>query len=36
MSKIAGLIYTVDIYNSQTNILSFPDQEKLLKEVGSG
>ena len=33
MSKLKVLIYRHDIYNSQTKILSFPDQKKLLKEV---
>ena len=33
MSKIRLLIYRLDIYNLQTKIVSFPDQEKLLKEV---
>ena len=33
MSKIRLLSYRLDIYNSQTKIMSFPDQEKLLKEV---
>ena len=33
MSKIRVLIYRHDIYNLQTKIVSFPDQEKLLKEV---
>ena len=33
MYKIRVLTYRFDIYNLQTKILSFPDQEKLLKEV---
>ena len=32
-SRIRVLIYRLDIYNLQTKIVSFPDQEKLLKEV---
>ena len=36
MSKITILIYTLDKYNLQTRIVSFPDHEKLLKEVDSG
>ena len=34
LSKIR--IYTLDKYNLQTKIVSFPDYEKLLKEVDSG
>ena len=30
------LIYTLGQYNSQTKTVSFPDHEKLLKEVDSG
>ena len=33
MSKIGVLIYRLDIYHLQTKIVSFQDQEKLLKEV---
>ena len=33
MSKIRVLIYRLDIYHLQTKTVSFPDQEKLLKEV---
>ena len=33
MSKISVLIYSLDIYNLQTKIVSFPDEEKLLEEV---
>ena len=33
MSKIRVLNLRFDIYNLQTKIVSFPDQEKLLKEV---
>ena len=33
MSKIRVLTYRFGIYNLQTKIVSFPDQEKLLKEV---
>ena len=33
MPKIKFLIYRLDIYNLQTKIVSFRDQEKLLKEV---
>ena len=33
ISKIRDLIYRLDIYNLQTKIESFPDQEKLLKEM---
>ena len=33
MSKIRVLIYRIGIYNLDTKIASFPDQEKLLKEV---
>ena len=33
MFKITVLIYRLDIYNLQTKIVSFPDQEKFLKEV---
>ena len=33
MSKIKILIYTLEKYNLQTRIVSFPDQENLLKEV---
>ena len=33
MSKIRVLIYRIDINNLQTRIVSFPDQEKFLKEV---
>ena len=36
MSKIRVSIYTLDKYNLQTRIVSFPDHEKLLKEVDSG
>ena len=36
MSKIRILIYTLDKYSLQTRIVSFPDQEKLVKEVHSG
>ena len=36
MSKITILVYTLDKYNLQTRIVSFPDHEKLLKEVDSG
>ena len=32
-SKLRVFIYRLDIYNLQTKIASFPDQEKLLKEV---
>ena len=31
MSTIRVLIYRLDIYNLQTKLVSFPDQEKLLK-----
>ena len=33
MFKIKVLIFRLDIYNLQTKIVSFADQEKLLKEV---
>ena len=33
MSKIRVLIYRHNIYNLQTNIVSFQGQEKLLEEV---
>ena len=33
MSKIRALTYRLDIYNLQTKIVSFADQEKWLKEV---
>ena len=33
MYKIRVLTYRFDIYNLQTKILFFPDQEKLPKEV---
>ena len=33
MFKIKVLIYRLDIYNLQIKIVSFTDQEKLLKEV---
>ena len=33
MSKLRVLIYRLDIYNLQTKIVSFQDQEKLLQEV---
>ena len=33
MSKIRVLNLRFDIYNLQTKIVSFPDQEKLLKEA---
>ena len=33
MSKIRVLTYRLDIYNLQTKIVSFADQEKLQKEV---
>ena len=33
MSTIRVLVYRHDIYNLQNKIVSFPDQEKLLKEV---
>ena len=33
MSKIRVLIYRFDIHNLQTKTVSFPDQEKVLKEV---
>ena len=33
MSKIRILTYRLDIYNLQTKIVPFADQEKLLKEV---
>ena len=33
MSKIRVLNLRFDIYNLQTKTVSFPDQEKLLKEV---
>ena len=36
MSTIRIIIYTLDKYNLQTRIVSFPDHEKLLKEVDSG
>ena len=36
MSKIRILIYTLDKYSLQTRIVSFPDHEKLVKEVYSG
>ena len=32
-SKLRVFIYRLDICNLQTKIASFPDQEKLLKEV---
>ena len=32
-SKVTVFIYRLDIYNLQNKIASFPDQEKLLKEV---
>ena len=32
-SKIRVFIYRIDIYNLQTKIVLFPDQDKLLKEV---
>ena len=34
MSNIS-LIYTLDIYHLQIRVESFPDQEKLLKDVNS-
>ena len=33
MSKIRVWIHRLDIYNLQTKIVSFQDQEKLLQEV---
>ena len=33
ITKIRVLIYRLDIYNLQTKIVSFQDQEKLLQEV---
>ena len=33
MSKIRVLTYRLDIYNLQTKIVSFADQEKSLNEV---
>ena len=33
MFKIGSLIYTSDVYNLQIKIVSFPDQEKFLKQV---
>ena len=36
MSKIRISIYTLDIYNLQTRIISLLDHEKLLKEKNSG
>ena len=36
ISKIRVLTYRPDLYNLQAKILSFPDQEKLLKEVVLG
>ena len=33
MSKIGILIYTLDIYNLQTKIVLFLNQDKLLKQV---
>ena len=33
MSKIRVLTYRLEIYNLQTKIVSFADQEKLLKEL---
>ena len=33
MSKIRISIYTLDKYNLQTRIVSFPDHENLLEEV---
>ena len=33
MSKIRVLTYRFDIYNLQTKTVSYPDQEKLLKEI---
>ena len=33
MSKIRIFTYRLDTYNLQTKIVSFADQEKLLKEV---
>ena len=33
MSKIRVLIYKLDIHNLQTKTVSFPDQQKFLKEV---
>ena len=36
MSKIEILTYTLDKYNLQTRIISFPDHEKLLKEIDIG
>ena len=35
-SKIRCVIYKPDIYNLQARPVSFPDQEKLLKQVDSG
>ena len=35
MSTIKILIYTLDKYNLHTGNVSFPDHEKLLKEVDS-
>ena len=32
-SKIRVFVYRLDIYNLRTKTVSFPDQEKLLKEV---
>ena len=34
MSKVRVLTYRFHIYNLQTKIVSFPNQEKLLKELG--
>ena len=36
MSKIRILIYAIDIYNLQTRTDSFPEQEKIAKNVDSG
>ena len=36
MSEIRIIIYRSDTHNSQTKIVSFPDQEKLLKGVNTG
>ena len=33
MSKIRVLIYRLDIHNLQTKTVSFPDQEKILKDA---
>ena len=33
MSKIRVLIHRLDIHNIQTKTVSFPDQEKFLKEL---